>query len=82
MPGSIIIKTEPKEQISELRTGLIMVEAVAKGVTTIAEIISVGDDRADLRNGMKIVFPTATGLLIAPNIYYLKYADICAVVKD
>ena len=81
MPGSVIIKTEDKEQVTQRQSGLVLVESSDKSSTTIAEVISVGDIRDDIRVGTKLIFPTNTGLMIAKNIFYLKYEDICAVVS-
>lgn len=81
MPGSIIIEVEEKTQVSKQESGLFLVEKTEKAGTTIANVISVGDEREDLKEGMKILFPTNTGLLIAKNTYFLKYEDICAIVS-
>lgn len=81
MPGSVIIKTEGKEQVTQRQSGLMVVEAADRSATTIAEVISVGDVRDDIKVGTKLIFPTSTGLMIAKNIFYLKYEDICATVS-
>lgn len=80
MPGAVIIKIEQKTEITTRESGLLLVEKQDKSATTVAEIISVGDIREDLKVGMKILFPSNTGLQIAKNIYYLKYEDICATI--
>ncbi len=80
MPGAVIIKIEAKAEITQRESGLVLVEKADKSATTIAEIISVGDVRDDLKVGMKILFPSNTGLQIAKDTYYLKYEDICATV--
>lgn len=82
MPGSIIIKTNPKDSTTKSDSGLIVVESVNKSSTEVAEIISVGDDRDDLREGTKILFPTSTGMKLDKNIFYLKYEDICAIIEE
>lgn len=81
MPGSIIIQIEEKAQVNKQESGLFLVEKVEKAGTTVADVLSVGDEREDLKAGMKILFPTNTGLLIDKNIYFLKYEDICAIVN-
>lgn len=80
MPGAVIIKINAKAGITTRESGLVLVEKTDKATTTIAEIISVGDVREDLKVGMKILFPSNTGLMIAKDTYYLKYEDICATV--
>lgn len=81
MPGSIIIQIDaPKEQVSARDSGLFVVEKPELGHTTVAKVLSVGDEREDLKAGMSILFPTATGLKIDKTIYYLKYEDICAII--
>lgn len=80
MPGSIIIKVKGKESVSQSASGLIVVEKSELGTTEIAEVLSVGDVRDDIKQGTKILFPTSTGLKIDKNTYYLKYEDICAIV--
>jgi len=80
MPGSIIIQMDEKAKVTETASGLVLVEQGDKSTTTVAEIISVGDEREDLKVGMKVLFPNNTGLKIGKNIYYLKYEDICATV--
>lgn len=80
MPGSIIIRTEGKESVTQTQSGLVLVEKAERGVTEVAEVISVGDIRDDIKEGTKILFPTSTGMKIDKNIYYLKYEDICAIV--
>lgn len=82
MPGSIIIQTDGKEAVSQTASGLILVEKADRGTTEVAVVLSVGDDRDDIKEGTKILFPTFTGLKIDKNIYYLKYEDICAIVDD
>lgn len=81
MPGSILIKVDEQEHVKKSDSGLLyMVESTEKRAVTVSEIIAVGDDREDLKPGMKIVFPTNTGLKIDKHVYYLKYEDICAVL--
>lgn len=80
MPGSIIIRTEGKESVTQTQSGLVLVEKAERGVTEVAEVISVGDIRDDIKEGTKVLFPTSTGMKIDKNIYYLKYEDICAIV--
>lgn len=80
MPGSIIIKIDGKEQVETRASGLVVVESAATGTTTVAKILSVGDERDDLKVGMSILFPSSTGLKIDKNVYYLRYEDICAIV--
>jgi len=82
MPGSIIIKTEGKESVTQTQSGLVLVEKADRGVTEVAEVLSVGDIRADIKEGTKILFPTSTGMKIDKNIYYLKYEDICAIIAE
>lgn len=81
MPGSIIIKAESDDaKVTTTASGLAIVQNVERGTTEIAEVISVGDEREDIKEGTKVLFPTSTGLKIAKDIYYLKYEDICAIV--
>lgn len=81
MPGSIIIKTETDDaKVTTTASGLAIVQNVERGATEIAEVLSVGDKRDDIKEGTKVLFPTSTGLKIAKNTYYLKYDDICAIV--
>lgn len=80
MPGSIIIRTEGKESVTQTQSGLVLVEKAERGVTEVAEVISVGDIRDDIKEGTKVLFPTSTGMKIDKNVYYLKYEDICAIV--
>ena len=80
MPGAVIIKINEKAEVSKRDSGIYLVEKADKSATTIAEIISVGDVREDLKVGMKILFPSNTGLQIAKDTYYLTYEDICATV--
>lgn len=83
MPGSIIIKIESVEDVVKTAaSGLLIVQKVDAATTTVAEIISVGDERDDLKVGMKILFPSNTGLMIAKNIYFLRYEDICATITE
>lgn len=80
MPGSIIIRTDGKEAVSQTASGLVLVEKAERGITEVAVVLSVGDVRDDIKEGTKILFPTSTGMKIDKNIYYLKYEDICAIV--
>jgi co-chaperonin GroES (HSP10) len=82
MPGSVIIQTNKKDEMQQTASGLFLPETANKSSTEIAEILSVGDERDDLKAGGKILFPTSTGLKIANNIYYLKYEDICAIIGE
>lgn len=83
MPGSIIIKTDAKDSVTtQTSSGLVLVETAAKGTTEVAEVISVGDIREDIKEGTKILFPTSTGMKIDKNIFYLKYEDICAIIQE
>lgn len=82
MPGSIIISVPEKdEKVSKTESGLFLVNKQEVGTTEIAEVISVGDERDDIKEGTKVLFPTSTGLKIASGIYYLRYEDICAIVS-
>lgn len=82
LTGSIIIQTNIHDEPVQNNSGLFVMESKTKATTQIAEIISVGDERDDLKIGMKILFPTDTGLKLDKGIYYLKYDDICAIVND
>lgn len=82
MPGSIIICTEDKDSVSQTASGLVIVEKAERSATEVATVLSVGDVRADIKEGTKILFPTSTGMKIDKNIYYLKYEDICAIVSE
>lgn len=83
MSGSVIIKINGLETVSKRDSGLVVVSDTghSKG-TVLAEIISVGDERDDLKVGMKLLFLPSTGMLIAKNTYYLKYEDICAIAIE
>ena len=82
MPGSVIIKIEAKQQVSQTQSGLVLVESESRSSTEVAEVISVGDERDDIKVGTKILFPTSTGLKIDKTTYYLKYEDICAIISE
>lgn len=81
MPGSVIIKIKDTESVSTTTSGLIVVNKADRATTEVAEVLSVGDEREDIKEGTKILFPTSTGLKIDKNIYYLKYEDICAIIE-
>ena len=82
MPGSVIIKINEKADVETRDSGIMLVTKEKYGATEVAEVLSVGDERDDLKVGMKILFPPTTGLNISKGIYYLKYEDICAIVSD
>ena len=82
MPGSIIVQINDKQAITELASGILLAESPEKSGVEVAEVIAVGDSREDIVVGSKILFPTATGLKIEKNIFYLKYEDICAIVNE
>ena len=82
MPGSVIIKIDEKEQVEQRESGLLLVTKDKHSATEVAEVLSVGDERDDIKVGSKILFPPTTGLNIGKGIYYLKYDDICAIVSD
>ena len=83
MPGSIIIQiADVSDVVKTHSSGLMLVEKTNAATTTVADVLSVGDEREDLKPGMKILFPSNTGLMIAKNIYYLRYEDICATISE
>ena len=82
MPGSIIIRVKDTESVSATNSGLIVVNKRDVSTTEVAEVLSVGDERDDLKPGSKILFPTATGLKIDKGVFYLKYEDICAIIEE
>lgn len=80
LSGRVIIKADIKGQVSERESGLVVVKQTEDTTAIVAEILSVGDERDDLKVGMKILFPPNTGMKIEKNIFYLKYEDICVIV--
>lgn len=82
MPGSVILKVTVKDEIEQRESGLFLVTKEKMNSTEIAEVLSVGDERDDIRVGTKVLFPPTTGMSIGKGIYYLKYEDICAIVSD
>lgn len=79
LSGHIIIQAAEPSKVEETH-GILVVNNVDEGQTTVAEIISVGDDRDDLKVGMKTLFQTNIGLKLDKNHYLLKYEDITALV--
>lgn len=82
MPGSVILKVTEQSKVEQLESGIVMVSKADTASTEVAEVLSVGDVRDDLKAGTKILFPTSTGLKISKGIFYLKYEDICAIIED
>lgn len=82
MPGSIIIKVNIREEMEQTQSGLVLITKDKMGATEVAEVLSVGDERDDIKVGTKVLFPPTTGMSIGKGIYYLKYEDICAIITD
>ena len=82
MPGSIIIKVNIREELEQTQSGLVLITNDKMGATEVAEVLSVGDERDDIKVGTKVLFPPTTGMSIGKGIYYLKYEDICAIITD
>lgn len=83
MPGSIIITIKEKTNISKHQnSSLLIVERTNTAGIEVATVVSVGDERDDIKIGTKILFPTETGLKIDANTFVLRYEDICAIVNE
>lgn len=81
LSGYVILRVPEIEKVEDKR-GILVVNDLDTGKTVVAEIISVGDERDDLKVGMKTLFQTNIGLSLDKEHYLLKYCDITALIDE
>lgn len=82
MAGTVILSVPEKDTVEQLDSGIIVTHTKDVGSTEVALVLSAGEDCGDIKDGSKILYQTNTGFKLDKGVYYLKYADIIALIEE